>query len=1719
MPFSAINTYEEEALVRNERHTLEIQLEKAMSVYKTALLTQSSGKYDEAYNLYTKLFSYDVLRPQTVAKKVNELDDHVENNSHTKLSAKSLQLGPAIRLRAMALKNYALLFLTKGRVTNELLKLALTYLQEALDLVGTDDKERLILPSIVQIAFALKYNRSARVALEIMAQNDHGGALKPLDLWYNDRDRALQLLGPETINELTALDYMKSLGSSNSNTEEVPVFLSKYLHLRELEIPPEKSEDDKTLTVSMGSKSWKGLVDSINSALGTICKRGKRKYGNDLYLYASRDVWNVSFINFIFEQPVLVSEPKTAQSDDNKEAEIEQQTDSELAKESKEESETPSEQASKLDVIVQNSGDITPVSTREQTPFDDKFSSPAKRRRTGRSKRSALALPVDFGVVDASFVSQFNSYLSLSLGISSTETTADEDLDDNPYKLVCPAFLFLDSTQEIPSSLLGALELKDLLSQWDNRESSQFLSEATSIIPEKGGIMATLRSSSNQHLRNQNDSSDDIDFDYFTDGASVNADAKDVEAFVQKFNGQHIQVVRFNIARKLLCKLCTTNAAVAPYLGRLVFNFIDGIESMLFERHNFLTDAECTAVFALYADSWITDPTPDVSLKIRRWETISLRTCSVDHAWISVFADQELEAATPENSIERFRNFLDINAKDGLFSNNLMFTHLVEIPIPSRDNAQLQISKFKAAASFEKVLTAPADIGENQNNIHLLEAMLMPHTHARPSQISEMEFEAIQQFLEYVQPQFKLGLWYILLERYEDNSSISDSLHGLNQTFLESLVAFEKGEPLLTALSIAHDVAKRLTPLFERNPRILFDYMTDSEAKDMMKNVIKVLQILQLFLLYDDAVNSNLIQKPATPTWPKVLAKFRELITMWWCIFFQYWQRLTPSDNIEATNDFLSIIHERLGNIGYCGVANMCLLKLHINVIARLDWLGSALDFCQCLNCMFGISWSLYGDVAKHHTVPTSIKLEDSTHLLPMVMKLILNHKYLNQTIMRNDTRSVMDEFSKALANYKNSRITSIMSESRSSDETGQVAEITDSEYVTSQFYKYYLDGDFSSNMLRQAWHGHNNGIVELISHSLNLNRVDEHGLSLIQGAVIVHQYKLRRKQVYNAFSIRIETLDQAIALFIDDIVGHPDRIEAWAGIATANALYCEDAVQFGSELNLSKEPYEYCKYALIAASRAVSLMLNNKKNGNKYEVFQQELYDSLCPQVWSILGKFLLMSTLPPFCKLPFERSTPARPFLVDVENSDVCRVALKPPGKVQDSLAWHVAVKCLARRHDDQSDWVNLYQRTVAARKLQLPPKLVLKYMLDTLEICPSQDMFEMDVELVGLVWRYLRNDNLPPKELIAYLRPVDGDLGEPYKEKLKDDNIQKSELLDIVAKYFETLAEKDKWLHKAKYYLAKLWELDRKDTKMAQEQLMYLFTLKSPTKPLVIWQRNSDLPGQYSVSMNVYVKYMGDLMVENMDSDGMLLLVKRFRKSSVEFWDHTKCFEKIYSQCCLLFRRCIGLHASANAKLSDPIMSELASKGGDKFDQRVKLLCDENRVENQENELNDENAWVQALFYVSEIRRANIGPATSALADELLILTFYGILQRFVPEKEPTATQEPNKNNPSQVETTPPQVVQKGNNSQVSTQNQTEKPNDSQTPAPSAEKPVQSITTKGRKKIIRKDVVNAALQFLRPFNNKLSKLDVLKLPTDFAAYVFKAEELKPATPEMTP
>lgn len=1618
MPFSAINTYEQELKQRNERHTLELQLEQAMSIYQSALEAQSSNDFSTAYDGYNKLFAFEVLKPQKLASKN---DSTRKGDPKSISSAAKEQLGPAIRLRAMALKNFALLLLDQPNVDPETVNSALGFFGEALDLVGCDDPEQVVLPSMVPVFYALGFTQMARLSLEILVQNAGSGALEPLKTWRENKNVAMRHFGPRTIEFLACLDFINQEGSSVMR----PKMLEKYSNLVTLASGepslPHVLENESSAVVSLTAKSWRNLIVSINEVLNSASRRTKRRNNiKDTYAWSHRDIWDIEIQGILFnrsteaQQATPVQSPVHTPPHSPHPNQDEDRVESDAAEEEDGEKNKPQDIAAdgenKPVNVPGTPPRASPVAAASPGLRSPVVASPAKRRRTDRAKRSTVTLPADFGVLDGNFVSQFNAYLALA-----APGTA----------FYSPAFLFLDPNQEPSPALIGAAEFRDLLVGWDNRDSSQLLMKAASARPQKGGIMTTLRRGnvSSGDVSPGADDEDDID-DPSEDPAE---ESLDVDAFVSSHKHLHIQQLRWELANHLLSRL--VSGGHGHKFASVVYNYIDDIESMLYSRRNFLSSDMVRTIYGLYSDHWIQKKSQDDELKLHRWKLVSSQYPCLEHAWITAFVDQESDVASPELSIAQFMDILNHMTAE-VDERSYLFSHLKEIPALTIANTQMQISKFKAASAFERVLI-PASSKQptsNEEDISLLQAMLMPENHKKPDWISDSEFEAILNFLGNAQPQFKMGLWYLLLEKYEASGSASDSLTGLTKIFMEAQAAFRNGEALTSTLSVCHDVGKRLVGLLERTPDMLFTELEVEEARLVLLEIIRLNQTLHLFLLYDEAVNSNLMQKPVTPSWTEASNKLRELVVMWWTLFYRFWLQCIDNKYLQApetANDILSIIHERLGHLGYCGLADGCLLNLHISEICRLNWNGSALDICQCMKCKFGFNLTLYGDIANHHTMAVPLSLDDARTVLPLIMNLVLHHRSYNQIVMRMDIRNAIDEF----ANVLNVR--------ESPQHQSRVQHLNE-----------FLSSDFTPEILIQTWHG-------LQANMLGYSESDDCcSIWTVQAHVILTQYRMRRRQSYGAISVKTESLNAVIELFIYDLASRPTRFESWVGLTYAYLYLTEDCLTFGDESTVPNEPDLYCRQALLTISQAIALQVGNKQGSVEISVAQPDTAEALSSTVWSILGNLLMLAVMPPLMSKSFAlMDRPFRPLLVQsTSDSTSYRLGTVQPRVIGDKVALKLAIRCLSQPNENNQDWINAMHQTQAALKLGLSPDVTIDFARRALDINVGAAR-SPEVEYLNVIWVSYRGKNISESDA----RKALGHLAEKLKNVAVDET---TNVIQFIQERLRKLANSDKWLHRPRYLLSQIELLEYNNTVAAQEEILHLFSLKSPTKPLVIWNTEDNLPGGHSVAMSVYVRYLADLMFKNQDNQGLLLLVRRFRRTAGEMWMHSQTCDYIHGKACELVRKKLDLDHQKN-KYGDTLISEVSNQEEYDFTETVKAMSDADK-----SSFNENDPWVQLLFYVLELRKAHTGLKALAIADELVISVFLTIFKMFV-KKNPR-----NGSGPDGLQVV---IMNPENN------------NDS---APKKEKP-------RAKKIIRKDVVSAAQQFMRQFQAAFSKVDNARIP----------------------
>lgn len=1271
------------------------------------------------------------------------------------------------------------------------------------------------------------------------------------------------------------------------------------------------SENEK-LEVQITSKTWASVIYGLEDALRSLGVGSRQKrLGIDPYSFAEKSAYSV-----VFTAPHGEAVPIGNVSDS--EAETEHEAEEETA-----------------EMVIDS-----PKPTPNPEHVEERSTSEEPRNRQLRAQDS---FPSGFFVHDYTFFDQMKQYLDLlpikDLGF--------ENLVENQFRLH-----------------------RETFEQWDDQQADQFLS-----------IDSNLDFSAEQPVMQM--------LDFAARGADVNPtscselpDSRGLSDFLATVIGSHFQEVRV----ELIVRIFGVNSLILSH--HWPESLFGSLQSLVYQIEPLLVTIArsypqlAEGVYELFANFYIgaeremrtLGESPkrrahalDLLDSLNRWRVLSSdllvdKLIVLRHAWVSALVDQ-LHELNPDISMQRFETILD-----HVDEYEIEFPNYAYLPTLSRTSCHTQISKFKAASVFSKIFESSED--NLHENTSLLEAILMPDQH--PTDIPE--HAAIAQFLNTASPQFRLNLWYLLLDRYESINEPLKTLEGL----LEIMdTALDAPTISLNTLSVAHNVSRRLILLLTESRELV----TFEVASKLLNQTLRLLPTLQAFLLFDSAVNDNVIQASQHPSWESAAIKFRELVIYWWTLFLIAYRELLPRDTTpDIWNDLLSIVHERLGVQGYCMLCDNILVKFHISELLKLSWHGSDLDMAQCLHCCYGFNLSAVvegGTVVDHHTKAKTLTLEEAQKLLPFTLGLILGRRNVGTSLMRTDVRQVLTQFQEALGVPP-----------KSNDLALRVSHTIEHEKLSSEFFK-------------KAWQGY---LVPTWGRSEQQN-----DLWFTLGWIQLTHFKSRARQTQ---AIKVEELQDAVKFFELDLGQVPLRFESWFALSQTYDLISEHVAVYEPDAITG----QWSHHALVTAAYAVSCLRRPGKAS-----LPERFSKSLVPGVWTHFGRLLWLGVTSPLNERPLDYFRPLLPWVA----SDNTTISESMPPRASRTLCLRLAICSLEHSLKFQSDWSVEWLLAKIGFALGLPPHDVLKQAIYSSVVrCDTgtDPMPEASQCIVTLSTFYYHEGKITSEEAKNYIQSTSfADGGDTVDE--------------TAIRALKKLVEKRKWLHRPHYYLAKIYE-HQGDINSARLEMMNLVGPKS-TKPLQIWRTDLERPGQRLVYMSEYVKYLADLMFRSKDDKGLLMLLRKFRRFPA-MYDSKIVWEYICSRCVSLIRDVIGFLP----RFSD---REIFSLNSAEFDVLKR------KIEVQLKELGQSESpiwqpWVLALHYALEIKRLNNGQGPPSAPDDLVICLYL----RMLLEERKTSDSSTNQ-------------------------------------------------LQSSKRVLRRDVLLAAQQSMRPLQARLNKIEDLEIPME--------------------
>lgn len=744
------------------------------------------------------------------------------------------------------------------------------------------------------------------------------------------------------------------------------------------------------------------------------------------------------------------------------------------------------------------------------------------------------------------------------------------------------------------------------------------------------------------------------------------------------------------------------------------------------------------------------------------------------HEWVSILIGEVYEES-PDDTLYLFRQLLQSIESSTYQDIDVEFPNFANVPTLSLSGIRTQISKYEVASIFAKIFhgDAEAEVTETSANekkhgdrrsesvspvegseepkislsdkISILESILMPDEHE--SQWTP-QHEALAHFMSSASLQFRLQLWYLLLDGYNRVGEGSKAFDGYVRIFIASVDEFSQKSysevpehrrlaQLLRSINICLDLTTGLLKLVLENESLLEGLPAD-RISQTFEALIRLLRMLHIYILFDDSINNNTIQAPSHPLWDRSAQKFGELIVSSWSLFYFFYRSILSEEHRnkpDILNDILSIIHEEIGVRGYCGLLNGVFLDLCLKEMLRLDWSESENDMLQCMQCRYGLAIGTdYFQPYDHHVTPSDIDRQAAMKLSKFLMGMIFRKKNLQQSTQRVDIKGVLDQFYESIGDPDSDNF----SIARNSSEIERL-----------------LEGPFTLRFLQDCLRGR--VYQSLVTGPDPIFAVANYGFYYVLGQSQLNLFKIRKRTMPG----RTDDVEEAIKFFKSDLICNTGRFESWLGLAQAYDALAEDDLTWTADKvnnpNSRKEVTTNQRRSIIACAMAINGHIQNSRLSaqelEKIKTFTLAHYTQLVSGIYSFFAKILYNAAQPP-CDL--------EAFEIHLE-----RMYFGPEGVIPGTLEHKVKKETILSiiyrltklaTKEQPGSWYNYYLQAKVLHKLMAQPSEVLKPLLKAVELTgvSSNDyVLEPHYKLVSFLFKRVWGGKISPSVGLEYLK----------------------------------------------------------------------------------------------------------------------------------------------------------------------------------------------------------------------------------------------------------------------------------------------------------------------------------------------------------------------------
>ncbi|KAK5098587.1 Histone transcription regulator 3 [Exophiala xenobiotica] len=849
----------------------------------------------------------------------------------------------------------------------------------------------------------------------------------------------------------------------------------------------------------------------------------------------------------------------------------------------------------------------------------------------------------------------------------------------------------------------------------------------------------------------------------------------------------------------------------------------------------------------------------------------------------------------------------------------------VAIPIISASAVEQEISKVKTLEFFMSVFDS--DNSDPEAVIMKLEPILEYDESSQASVLSEVAKEQIQNFRSFLNTgdvSLTMFLWKRLQNAYTaisyNTKVVSCLLRSVEAIMQEIFSMPAKGkhsmEREMSLLRWLRDADELVTKVLGKiaDDKAAFEAIDEAHLRSSMSAVVSLIRISYGFVLSDDYLRVGFITPPsfrnatASRNFEKCRDRFREmhvrLLTLLYWMVKESTVQMTDSYD-DATSDlvlFLRSVHAAIGERRYCKHCNKLFVRIAKMELFSFDTSEDlSLDIAQVVFDLYQVKLTTSYAEVDHGCSAEPLEKDKRTAqtLVPIIMNYV---KRLNvKDVMRSELKATIDRIHNALGQPKASTALSF------------------NRRAVSAYLKSVINPQKLYQSLR--------GIGELETKAVHSEAADiaSHGWYLLLGNMTLAKYR----SVKRVNPTPTDDLDNALAYLRQDIEHNPSNWQSWYRLAQVYDAKIEDNLIWNSnKLNEGRSELATLERNTINAyAMATALAMRSAEDDSVTTELLNGMLFEFATRLYS--------SSRPPLDMEAFSTKKAVR-HLSDYYSQAMSEEPMFRP--ISEYNVWSFASHLLQRSLSSGSKlWSRFYMlgkcfwkmfRSPANEHVRRPVKVhdVIDAFMDAVSRVPKKErstdpILEPHFKLVSIVHKLQKMRAIPAGEAVQYLQGTSYAKGVQMREDDRGRPDWQAYILSVLKKLKN--ADKSGWHHRITARAAHVvYDSDRSVGAALEAKHQFADSIFTKNMTMQVWKPENERAGRHYVYTGRYLRFFVEILDTLRDRSNLEQVVRKIRRKTTDFVNHTKVWEDAVTVYVDLLRRIGSIPRGRERALFDSI-----------------------------------------------------------------------------------------------------------------------------------------------------------------------------------------------------